>query len=110
MKQYSPLSSDERSSKFFRALASWEKVNAENCIDGPREHYLLGFLTGFDSATDSEENIQAKLNAIFTASQVAGKARPQSGAEAQHFPSSQEMPAGPAFGQSTAGKIGRAHV
>ena len=98
------LTDEERCSKFFRALAAWEKVKVD-LMDGPREHFLRGFVTGFDSAADSQENIQAKLEAIFTASQEAGRARPQSGAEVLHLASSQGMPAGLAFERSTAGML-----
>ena len=103
MKLHTPLTHEERSSKFFRALDAWEKMKTENTVDGPREHFLRGFLTGFDSVTDSQENIQASLEAIFTASQAAEKARPQSGEAVLNSPSSQGTRAVPAFEQSTAG-------
>jgi len=76
--------------KFFAAIEAWERAPKDSA-DGPREHFLRGFLTGFDAATDDTDALLGRLDAMFTAARVAGRAHLQSGAEVPRSALSREM-------------------
>ena len=94
------------------AERAWATSGADSLLSEKKDLFMAGFIVGWGAHDEAmavemrlrDSILMGRLESIFTASLEAGKARPQSGAEDQHWASSREMPAGLAFEQSVAGR------